>query len=82
MHRESWKRWIHFQRFWGGRIWNLSFRHHQFELDFRMCAFSDMAFGNVTKQDRQAVDEAVKQNTNSQSPDVGGSTARDCSGSE
>jgi hypothetical protein len=58
-----WKQWVSFKRYWGGRIWCLLFKHHQFELDFRLCVFSDMAFGNVTKQDRKAVDDAAKRNT-------------------
>ena len=56
-------RWFQFKRYWGGRIWNISVKHHEISLDFRMSWTDDMVFGpNVTKQDRKAVDDAIKDN--------------------
>jgi len=44
---------LSFKRFWGGRIWQLTFRGYTIELDFRLCPYSDMAFPNANKKDRE-----------------------------
>lgn len=52
--------WFSFSRYWGGKLWNISVRHHVIELDFRVCPWSDLMFPDATKRDRDAVKEANK----------------------
>lgn len=47
---------------WGGRIWNIGILHHQVSLDFRKSWVDDMVFPSATKEDRKAVDDALKAN--------------------
>lgn len=54
--------WFSFTRYWGGRIWNINIKHHQVSLDFRLSWLDDMVFPTATKQDRKAVDDAIKAN--------------------
>lgn len=50
---------LSFNRYWGGRIWNLGFRHHAIVFDFRACVLSDMAFsGSKLKDTQAAIQEA------------------------
>lgn len=51
---------FYFRRYWGNKIWNFGFKHHQVSVDFRMCPLSDMMWPNATKKDRNAVKEASK----------------------
>lgn len=53
-------KWFSFKRYWSGRIWNISVKHHQLSLDFRLSWMDDMVFPNTTKQDRDAVNDAIK----------------------
>lgn len=56
----SWNDWFRFRRYWGGRIWNISVKHHQISLDFRMCFMSDMMFPEADEKSRKAVKDAEK----------------------
>jgi hypothetical protein len=62
MGKNCFTKWFSFQRFWSGRIWNISVKHHQVSLDFRLSWVDDMVFPNATKADRKAVDDAIKAN--------------------
>lgn len=53
-------KWLNFERRWSGRIWNIQFKHHQISLDFRLSWLDDMVFPRATKQDRKAVDDALR----------------------
>lgn len=53
-----WKQWFSFKRYWSGKMWYFTVRHHQIVLDFRMCPWSDMMFPTATKKDRKAIKEA------------------------
>ena len=57
-------KWFDFKRYWSGRVWYFYFRHHQISLDFRLSWVDDMVFPNTTAQDRKAVDDALKENSN------------------
>jgi len=53
------KQWISFHRYWSGRLWLISIRHHQITLDFRLSWLDDLAFPDAKKEDRKAVDDAI-----------------------
>ena len=57
--RGCWSSWLAFRKYWGGKLWYLSIRDHQIQLDFRVCPLADMVFPNATKQDRKAAKGAV-----------------------
>jgi len=58
---DCFKSWFWFKRFWSGRIWNFGIKHHQITLDFRLSWLDDMVFPDATKEDRKAVDDALKE---------------------
>lgn len=40
--RGAWKRWFQVSRYWSGAIVNISIRHHQVTLDFRLNVLADL----------------------------------------
>jgi hypothetical protein len=63
MGENCFKRWFYLDTWpWGGRIWNIGILHHQVSLDFRESWVDDMVFPSATKEDRKAVDDALKAN--------------------
>lgn len=66
------REWFSFRRLWSGRLWYFTSRGHQIQLDFRVCPWADMAFPNATKQDRQAVADALEDNAGRDLPPTGG----------
>lgn len=61
--RGAFRRWLTFKRYWSGRLWCIGIRQHEITIDFRMSPLDDMAFPDATKQDRQAVADAIKNNS-------------------
>ena len=51
--------WLRFHKKWGGKMWFLHVKHHEFLLDFRMSPWADVMFPNATKHDRKLVKEAT-----------------------
>lgn len=45
LRKPAFRRWFVFQRFWAGRLWCFSVRHHQITLDFRVDWLHDIAHG-------------------------------------
>jgi hypothetical protein len=59
--KHCFRQWFSFKRYWSGWLWCFTVRGHEVQLDFRVCPWADMAFPNATEQDRQAVEDALKQ---------------------
>ena len=59
MGKDCFYSWLDFTRYWSGKIWMISVKHHIIEFDFRLSPFDDMVFPNATRSDRKAVNDAI-----------------------
>lgn len=57
--KDVFREWFQFSRCWGGRVWEISIKRHGITLDFRMCPWSDMAFPEAEREDREEIEKLM-----------------------